>query len=329
MENFPVIDLNKLSRNLFLYPLAEKENLCKQDFEYLYIDLNLSSEQICNLFYYPYHKFKDLPKKYGLYKPRNLTLKHREKTCLEIYGSKNVTKSEYFKSLRKEKGKEWSSFQQERMLKKYGYISNFSDSKKMKEYYQKTLGVDNPAKLSSVVEKRKISQKLKFNGKLFFQTEECRKKCNSEEANEKRFKSLKKHKNINISKIEKEIFQLLLKKFPDAIHQYRDKNRYPFNCDFYIPSLDLFIEFQGNWTHGGHPYDEKNPEDFSRIIEYQEKYEKSITSRKIKYYYKNAIYTWTDLDIRKRKIAKENNLNYLEFFNKEEFLIWLNSFNGE
>lgn len=29
-------------------------------------------------------------------------------------------------------------------------------------------------------------------------------------------------------------------------------------------------------------------------------------------YYANAIYVWTDLDVRKHKIAKENNLN-IEF----------------
>ena len=37
-----------------------------------------------------------------------------------------------------------------------------------------------------------------------------------------------------------------------------------------------------------------------------------------------AIYVWSNLDTRKREIAKENNLNYLEFFNKEEFMNWFN-----
>ena len=35
------------------------------------------------------------------------------------------------------------------------------------------------------------------------------------------------------------------------------------------------------------------------------------------------IYTWTDLDVRKRNIAKENNLNYIEFWNIKEVETWL------
>ena len=30
-------------------------------------------------------------------------------------------------------------------------------------------------------------------------------------------------------------------------------DRYPFACDFYISSLDLFIECNYHWTHGGKP----------------------------------------------------------------------------
>lgn len=38
-------------------------------------------------------------------------------------------------------------------------------------------------------------------------------------------------------------------------------------------------------------------------------------SAKTSNYYKNAIYTWTDLDVRKVKIAKENNLNFVAIYN--------------
>jgi hypothetical protein len=42
--------------------------------------------------------------------------------------------------------------------------------------------------------------------------------------------------------------------------------------------------------------------------------QKAMSSR----YYKNAIYTWTDLDVRKKEIAKINNLNYLCIYNKQD-----------
>ena len=46
----------------------------------------------------------------------------------------------------------------------------------------------------------------------------------------------------------------------DIIRGYVDNQRYPFNCDFYIKSKDLFIEYQGHQTHGYEPYDATNPE---------------------------------------------------------------------
>ena len=88
----------------------------------------------------------------------------------------------------------------------------------------------------------------------------------------------------------------------DVIRQYRD-DRYPFDCDFYIPSEDLFIEINKHWTHGGKPFDELDLNDISKLEDWQER---AKTSR----FYKNAIYVWTNLDVRKQKCAKENNLNY-------------------
>ena len=92
----------------------------------------------------------------------------------------------------------------------------------------------------------------------------------------------------------------------NVIRQYRDE-RYPFVCDFYIPSEDLFIEYNGSWTHGEHPFDPMNLDDISTLEAWQEK----VIDHP---YYQNAIYTWTDLDVRKQRIAKENNLNYVVIY---------------
>ena len=95
--------------------------------------------------------------------------------------------------------------------------------------------------------------------------------------------------------------------------QYKSE-KYPFNCDFYIPSLDLYIEFQGHWTHGNRPY--KNTEGDNTIVNrWKEKAKKSK-------FYKNAIETWTIRDPKKRNMAIENNLNWIEFFTFEEFMNW-------
>ena len=111
-------------------------------------------------------------------------------------------------------------------------------------------------------------------------------------------------KNVE-TKAEQEYYEYLktLYSEDDIIKQYFDKERYPFRCDFYIKSEDLFIEVHGNWTHGGRPFDPQDIECQKQLAEWEEK-------AKTSNYYKNAIYTWTDLDVRKVKTAKQNNLNF-------------------
>lgn len=107
------------------------------------------------------------------------------------------------------------------------------------------------------------------------------------------------------SKAEQDYFSYLKTIYSedDIIRQYFDRERYPFKCDFYIISEDKFIEVHGNWTHGGRPYDPNDPVCQKQLALWQEKAETSG-------YYRNAIYTWTNLDIRKLEIAERNNLNF-------------------
>ena len=126
---------------------------------------------------------------------------------------------------------------------------------------------------------------------------------------------LTRHNNnsFNTSKPEEEIYKLLVEKFGDVKRQYKSKT-YPYHCDFYIPSLDLFIEYQGFWTHGKEPY--KNTSEQQEIIKLWESKGSSL--------YLRAIKNWTETDVLKRKIANDNKLNWLEFFNMEQFMNWFN-----
>ena len=127
------------------------------------------------------------------------------------------------------------------------------------------------------------------------------------------------------SKIEMNFYEYLLSKFDenDIFPQYYNKELYPFNCDFYINSLKIFIEIQGNWTHGGHPFDKNNKDDIDKL-----NYWKSKNSD----YYRSAIDVWTNRDVIKRNTAKENNINYLEIYSKDiniainEFETFLNNY---
>ena len=133
------------------------------------------------------------------------------------------------------------------------------------------------------------------------------------------FKTKRQNCTFNSSIPEKYFKNKLIKTFGtlDIEYQYRSE-QYPFNCDFYIKSLDLYIECHFNWTHGYMPFDETNKNCIEQLNKWKEKAKESD-------FYKNAIYQWTDLDVRKAKTAKDNNLNWLCFYTVDEFEQWLNS----
>lgn len=115
---------------------------------------------------------------------------------------------------------------------------------------------------------------------------------------------MRTNNSFNRSLEEDKYYDKLIKEYgEDNVIRWYSDDRYPFACDFYIPSEDLFIELNKHWTHGGHLFDELNLNDISKLEYWQER---AKTSR----YYKNAIYTWTILDVKKAQIAKQNHLNY-------------------
>lgn len=127
---------------------------------------------------------------------------------------------------------------------------------------------------------------------------------------------LKKKKNSflgHTSKAELLSKQLLEEKFNSIEHQYKS-SEYPFVCDFYIPSLNLYIECNYFWTHGGFPYKETE----QRCIDKLNSWKSKNTE-----FYNSAIETWTIRDINKRNIAKQNNLNFIEFWSVQELKDWL------
>lgn len=128
---------------------------------------------------------------------------------------------------------------------------------------------------------------------------------------EKEINTKRKNNTFNKSKSEEEAYHFLNKNASNIIRQYNKDKRYPWACDFYIPDLDLFIECNFHWTHGKHPYDSTSQEDISILNEWNSKNTK---------YYINAIQTWTIRDVNKRNKAKENNINFIEFWSLEELI---------
>ena len=219
----------------------------------------------------------------------------------------------------------------ETCLKKYG-VDNVAKTKQAKEKYIKHIQekyndntITNVWQAKEVIEKIKQTSLKHYGVTNYALTKEHQNKLKSKEVINKRENTkLIKH-TINTSKVEEKSFMLLKEKYKDTIHHYKDKKRYPFNCDFYIPSLDLFIECQYSMFHNKRPY-LGTKEDLNEIeILKQKSTKRKQETGKQKSRYDSVIDTWVNRDPLKRKIAKENNLNYIEFWNINELKEWLNS----
>jgi hypothetical protein len=86
----------------------------------------------------------------------------------------------------------------------------------------------------------------------------------SEDIQQRIMSTKRKNGTFNTSKPEDKSYELLCEKFDkdDIIRQYKSE-KYPFNCDFYVKSIDTYIECNFNWTHGGHPFDPNSEEDLA------------------------------------------------------------------
>ena len=127
---------------------------------------------------------------------------------------------------------------------------------------------------------------------------------------------------MHLDKSEEILYNILIKNFKNVIRQHKSK-KYPFKCDFYLPDYDLFIEYQGSWTHGDCIFDIENEEHLKKLQEFHRKAKEINFKGEEKKFYNTAITIWTKTDPLKRQTAKINNLKYLEIFkfeNEEDVL---------
>lgn len=118
------------------------------------------------------------------------------------------------------------------------------------------------------------------------------------------------HKNCTLNTshdFEDLLIQYLKDTYPQytILTQYDTDSRYPYMCDCYIKELDLFIEFQGSYYHNWRPFNYSS----EHIKEYDEMIAKGGQKE-------NIANVWRYKDTEKRECAKQNNLNYLEYWEK-------------
>ena len=239
----------------------------------------------------------------------------REETNMRLYGGK----SPFSSSLVKEKALTT-------IREKYT-VDNAMQSEEVKQTFVATCrdkyGVDYPLSCAEVQAKKNATMLERYGGLSPFVDASIRKKSQDtfllkygvtngmhlESIRNKVNDAKKLHHTYNTSESEEMLYRWLVEVFgeSDVVRQYSSE-RYPFACDFYINSLDLFIELNATWTHGNHWFDQNNKEDMDLL---------SVCQSKNTVYYDNAVSNWSELDVRKRSCAANAQLNYVVFWDSK------------
>lgn len=238
---------------------------------------------------------------------------HLNQTLFEKYGAKNIAYPFQCDSVRK---KAIAT-----CLARYKVSNPFNNKDvqlRIKQTMSNKYGVVNPSLVKEFQQKRSHTMITKYGVRNPFQVEafkQVSRETNlskygvpyvsqNAEIRERAVKTKIARGTINSSKPEDDLYNILVNVFgvDDVKRQYYS-DEYKFACDFYIVSRNMYIELNASWTHGGHWFNKDADND--KLSLWREKNTK---------YYDSAIYTWTDLDIRKRRIACDNKLNYIVFW---------------
>lgn len=227
-----------------------------------------------------------------------------KQTCLKRYGVEYAGQIEEAK----EKSKKTC-------LEKYGseyYIGSKDCLEKTIEFSKQNYNVDWFTKSEKIKNKAKETMLRRYGVEYSMQIPKNKEYMSylmsSYEMQERRYNTMKRNHTFNSSSTEEELFLYIKSRFPTVVRQYKDKNRYPYFCDFYIPELDYFIELQGYYTHGKHPFDPNSNEDLQLIEYYKKKYGEDC----------QPITIWSIKDVEKRDCAKRNHLNFKEVWSLED-----------
>ena len=118
--------------------------------------------------------------------------------------------------------------------------------------------------------------------------------------------TMKQNGTSKSSKPEENMYRQLCEKYgADNVKRHYYDDRYPYECDFYIESEDLFIELNLHPSHYTHPFDDSSKEDLSILHKLKE--EDSEWSKMI-------IDVWSIRDVEKLQCAIRNNLNYKQVY---------------
>ena len=195
-------------------------------------------------------------------------------------------------------------------LERYGNTVGVNESviEKRRQTSMKHFGVPSPIQSEIVKEKYRKTCMERYGVDNYRKSEECVNKI---------INTKKRNGTVNTSKYEENVYIWLKDAYgeDDIIRQYRDKryinpkNGHMYHCDFYIKSLDLFIELQIYWQHGPHPFNSLSQEDIDYLNEAKEK-------ARAKPIYNRLVEGWAHYDVIKRNAARDSGIKLLEIYDR-------------
>lgn len=247
----------------------------------------------------------------------------------------------------------WLRKQQQKMIEKYG-VSNIFDKQTFDKYVSEDAIIKGRIKRSNTMierygvehpnQNKEICNKMmrtmqntcieKYGAISPIQNAEIAKKssknrqktmmlkygaANSVEVSEIRnkiFDARTKNNTVNTSKPEELLYELLCEKFgkENILRNKIIDERYPYHVDFYVKSLDLFIELNGDKCHNNHWFDPNNERDVQIVKSWEENMIRLEKQNNKKSKYRKYINTWTITDVDKRQKARNNKIHYLVFW---------------
>lgn len=218
----------------------------------LYIIQNESFIEIVKKLGITEKDFRRLLTRYKIKKSRNLSQKNNtyirpHELSVALGKKSSETQKKMWQNKTPQQKTEWSRKQSEAHSTE-SFKSTISNANKL--YYQRAM-----TECPDVLEERNNRRR-----------ESCKDIWTAERL-QKRAETAKQNRVLQKSKLcrtisEQKLYDCLLQEFEDLQYDVRVDDRYPFFCDFYIPSLDLFIELQAHQSHGKLPINYLNENQF-------------------------------------------------------------------
>jgi len=273
--------------------------ISKEDIIDYYNNQNHTQKECTEYFGIGYNMLIRLLKYYDIHKDGDKHIELIRKSKLERYGDCNYNNRDKAAKTCQDK---------------YGVDNIFKDTDKIKQSYLDKLGVDHPMHRKDikdkVISKHDYSVIIPKSRQTYFDRTGYDNPSKNPECIKKNLRTRLAHGVFNTpgeSNLERRAEKILNRMFNSVKHKYRDirygrESGYLFECDFYIPELDLFIEINAHPSHGKHPFDQASSQDLDL---------KESLTKSDKRWDKAMLDTWVYRDVEKLNCALKNNLNYI------------------